>query len=211
MDAAKAPIQEGQLLWTPRPEFAARSNMARFQAWLRSARGIVTADYESLWRWSVSEPAAFWTAIWDYFGILHDGSYASAMSSMEMLGVRWFEGARVNYAEHLLRHESVARPDEVVFHHLSETRPLRTMTWHTLGSQVRILATQLRAMGVKPGDRVVSYMPNVPETAIAMMATVAIGAVWSPAHRVRRQNRGGPIRTDRAEGHFRRRRLSLCR
>ena len=80
MDPAKAPIQEGQLLWTPRPEFAAGSNMARFQAWLRSARGIVTADYESLWRWSVSEPAAFWTAIWDYFDILHDGSYASAMS-----------------------------------------------------------------------------------------------------------------------------------
>src|SRR6266851_3194695 len=181
MDPAKAPIQEGQLLWAPRLEFAAGSNMARFQAWLRSARGIVTADYESLWRWSVSEPAAFWTAIWDYFDILHDGSYASAMSSLEMLGVRWFEGARVNYAEHLLRHESVAGPDEVVFHHLSETRPLRTMTWHTLGSQVRILATQLRAMGVKPGDRVVSYMPNVPETAIAMMATVAIGAVWSSA------------------------------
>jgi acetoacetyl-CoA synthetase len=181
MDPAKAPIQEGQLLWTPRTEFAAGSNMARFQAWLRSARGIATADYESLWRWSVSEPAAFWTAIWDYFDILHDGSYASAMSGMEMLGVRWFEGARVNYAEHLLRHESVAGPDEVVFHHLSETRPLRTMTWHTLGSQVRILATQLRAMGVKPGDRVVSYMPNVPETAIAMMATVAIGAVWSSA------------------------------
>jgi acetoacetyl-CoA synthetase len=181
MDPAKAPIQEGRLLWTPRPEFAAESNMARFQAWLRSARGIMTADYDSLWRWSVTEPAAFWTAIWDYFEIRHDGSYASAMSSPEMLGVKWFEGARVNYAEHLLRHESSARPDEVVFHHLSETRPLRTMTWHALGAQVRILSTQLRAMGVRPGDRVVSYMPNVPETAIAMMATVAIGAVWSSA------------------------------
>src|SRR5258706_6578060 len=181
MDPAKAPIQEGQLLWTPRPEFAAGAKVALFQGWGRAGGGVGTADYESLGGWWVSEPAAFWTAIWDYFDILHDGSYASAMSSLEMLGVRWFEGARVNYAEHLLRHESVAGPDEVVFHHSSETRPLRTMTWHTLGSQVRILATQLRAMGVKPGDRVVSYMPNVPETAIAMMATVAIGAVWSSA------------------------------
>jgi len=179
--SANSSIQEGQLLWTPRPEFAAGSNMARFQAWLRAARGIPTSDYESLWRWSVGEPAAFWTAIWDYFEVLHDSSYARAMSSLEMLGVKWFEGARVNYAEHLLRQESVARPDKVVFHHLSEIRPLRTMTWQALGSQVRILATQLRAMGVKPGDRVVSYMPNVPETAIAMMATVATGAVWSSA------------------------------
>src|ERR1700692_2538417 len=142
MDPAKAPIQEGQLLWTPRPEFAAGSNMARFQAWLRSARGIVTPDYESLWRWAVSEPGAFWTAIWDYFEVRHDGSYSSAMSSPEMLGVKWFEGARVNYAEHLLRHESSARPDKVVFHHLSETRPLRTMTWYALGAQARILSTQ---------------------------------------------------------------------
>src|SRR5882672_56669 len=181
MDPAKAPIQEGQLLWTPRPEFAAGSNMARFQAWLRSARGIVTADYESLWRWSVSEPAAFWTAIWDYFDVLHDGSYASAMSSLEMLDVRWFVGARLNYAEHMLRHEDRATPEEIAFHHLTEARPLATLTWRELGRQVRILATRLRAMGVKPGDRVVSYMPNVPETAIAMMATVAIGAVWSSA------------------------------
>jgi acetoacetyl-CoA synthetase len=98
-----------------------------------------------------------------------------------MLGVRWFEGARVNYVEHMLRHERTARPDEVAFHHLSETRALATMGWQELGRQVRILATQLRAMGVGPGDRVVSYMPNVPETAIAMMATGAIGAIWASA------------------------------
>src|SRR5258708_39614092 len=98
MDPAKGTIQEGQLLWAPRPEFAAGSNIARFQAWLRSARGIVTADYESLWRWAGSEPAAFLTAIWDYFDILHDGSYASAMSSLGMLGGGWVEGARGEYA-----------------------------------------------------------------------------------------------------------------
>src|SRR5258708_18652014 len=99
MDPAKTPIQEGQLLWTPRPEFAAGSNMARFQAWLRSARGVVTADYESLWRWSVSEPAAFLTAIWDYFYILHDGSDANALRHPVVLGGRWVEGAPGNYLE----------------------------------------------------------------------------------------------------------------
>jgi acetoacetyl-CoA synthetase len=173
-------VQEGELLWTPRPQFAAESKLAAFQAWLAD-RGVPTGDYAALWHWSVSEPDAFWTAIWNYFDIIHDGSYVRAMSSLDMLGVRWFDGARVNYAEHLLRPERTASANKIALHHSSEIRPLSSTTWSTLGSQVRILATQLRAMGVKPGDRVVSYMPNVPETAIAMMATVAVGAVWSSA------------------------------
>jgi len=174
-------VEEGQLLWTPRPEFAAGSNIARFQAWLTSERGVATSDYASLWQWSVTEPAPFWNAIWDYFEVRHDGTYSRSMSALDMLGVRWFEGARVNYAEHLLRHASAVNSASIAFHHLSENRPLSHMTWHSLAAQVRVLATQLRALGVEPGDRVVSYMPNVPETAIAMMATVAVGAVWSSA------------------------------
>jgi len=174
-------VEEGDLLWTPRPDFAAGSNVVRFQRWLLEQRGVATADYAALWRWSVDEPAAFWSAIWDFFEIRHDGTYFRSMSSQDMLGVRWFEGARVNYAEHLLRHETKAAPDTVVFHHLAENRPLVTLSWQALGAEVRILATQLRAMGVQPGDRVVSYLPNIAETAIAMMATVAIGAVWSSA------------------------------
>jgi acetoacetyl-CoA synthetase len=178
--SADESVQEGELLWTPRPRFAAESNLAGFQTWL-AARGVHTGDYAALWQWSVSEPDAFWTAIWNYFNIIHDGNYLRAMSSLDMLGVRWFDGARVNYAEHLLRPELTASANKIALHHSSEVRPLSSTTWSTLGSQVRILATQLRAMGVKPGDRVVSYMPNVPETAIAMMATVAVGAVWSSA------------------------------
>ena len=174
-------VAEGQLLWTPRPEFAASSNLARYQRWLKESRGIDKPDYDSLWRWSVTDLDAFWQSIWDYFDVLHDGNPQRALDKREMLGVRWFEGARVNYVEHMLRHEGKAAPGEVALHHLSETRPLATMSWQELGRQVRILATQLRAMGVGPGDRVVSYMPNVPETAIAMMATAAIGAVWSSA------------------------------
>lgn len=174
-------VAEGELLWSPRPEFAANSNLAQYQRWLADSRGINTPDYDSLWRWSVTDPDAFWRSIWDYFDVQHDGSARQAMDRRTMLGVQWFAGARVNYVEHLLRHEAVAADDEVVFHHLSETRALSAVTWLELGRQVRILATQLRAMGVGPGDGVVSYMPNVPETAIAMMATAAIGAVWSSA------------------------------
>ena len=174
-------VAEGQLLWTPRPEFAASSNVARYQRWLGDTRGIDTPDYDSLWRWSVTDLDGFWRSIWDYFEVIHEGRFARALDKREMLGVHWFEGARVNYVEHMLRQEQRAAPGETVFHHLSETRPLASMTWHELGRQVRVLATQLRAMGVVPGDRIVSYMPNVPETAVAMMATAAIGAVWSSA------------------------------
>jgi acetoacetyl-CoA synthetase len=177
-------VTEGQLLWTPRPEFAATSNIARYQRWLRESRGVDLASYAALWQWSVTELEAFWRSIWDYFDVQYDGSFRQALSTTqsgtEMLGVRWFEGARVNYAEHLLRHEG-DDGDAIAFHHLSETRPLATMTRRELGRQVRIVATQLRAMGVRPGDCVASYMPNVPETAIAMLATAAIGAVWSSA------------------------------
>jgi acetoacetyl-CoA synthetase len=174
-------VTEGQLLWSPRPEFAASSNLARYQRWLRETRGLDLADYAALWEWSVTDLDAFWTSIWEYFEIEHDGTYRKALDRHEMLGVRWFEGARVNYAEHMLRHEHRAADGAVAFHHLSECRPLETMTWAELGAEVRTLATQLRQMGVGPGDRVVSYMPNVPETAIAMMATVAVGAVWACA------------------------------
>ncbi|NKF21862.1 acetoacetate--CoA ligase [Solimonas marina] len=173
-------VQEGELLWTPRAEFAQGSQIARYQRWLREQRGVETSDYATLWNWSVREPEAFWATIWDYFDVQSSVPYSRVLDTHQMPGCKWFEDSRLNYAEHLLRQEAIA-PDATVFHHLSETRPLAQMSWRELGRQVRILATELRALGVQPGDRVVSYMPNVPETAIAMMATTAIGAVWSSA------------------------------
>ncbi|NGY04503.1 acetoacetate--CoA ligase [Solimonas terrae] len=175
-------VQEGELLWTPRPEFAQRSQLARYQNWLRERRGLDFAldDYAGLWRWSVDQPEQFWETIWDYFDVQATVPFSRVLDRRQMPGVKWFEDSRLNYAEHMLRHEAIA-PDAVVFHHRSETRPLAQMRWRDLGAQVRVLATRLRALGVRPGDRVVSYMPNVPETAIAMLATTAIGATWSSA------------------------------
>jgi acetoacetyl-CoA synthetase len=174
-------VKEGQLLWTPRPEFARDSGVAHYMDWLRSSGRHAAADYDELWQWSVTDLEAFWGSIWDYFEVRSDTPYQRVLGGTGMLDVQWFEGSKVNYAEHLLRHEEKAASGETVFHHLSEFRPLKTMSWQELGSKVRILATQLRGLGVKPGDCVVSYMPNVPETAIAMMATTSIGAVWSSA------------------------------
>lgn len=174
-------MREGEILWTPPLERFADSNLARFTRWLERERGLVFVDYEALWRWSISDLEAFWRAIWDYFEVISDAPYDRAVAGTGMTDARWFEGARVNYAEHALRHEGRAAAHEVVFSHSSETREIATMTWHQLGSAVRRLATRLRELGICPGDRIVSYMPNIPETAIAMLATVAVGAVWSSA------------------------------
>jgi acetoacetyl-CoA synthetase len=174
-------VSEGELLWTPRPEFAADSNLAQYIAWLNQTKGMAIADYEALRQWSVTEIESFWESIWDYFKVDSSTPYSQVLDRRTMPGAKWFEGSRVNYAEHLLRYEAKAKDTDAAFHHMTETRPLRKMGWSELGSKVRILATQLRKLGVERGDRVVSYMPNLPETAIAMIATIAIGAVWSSA------------------------------
>jgi len=176
-----AKVEEGQLLWTPREAFANASSLAAYIRWLAEHRGLHFADYEALRVWSVTEIEAFWATVWEYFEVQSQTPYQQVLDTRRMPGGRWFEGSRLNYAEHLLRHELNAEPGATVFHHCSENRPLAAMSWQELGRQVRIVATQLRAMGVGPGDRVVSYLPNVPETAVAMIATTAIGAVWSSA------------------------------
>ena len=147
----------------------------------RESHRIEVADYEALRKWSVTDIEAFWASIWDYFKVQSATPYKQVLDRRIMPGARWFEGSGVNYAEHLLRYEAKASASDVAFHHLTETRPLKTMGWAELAGKVRILATQLRKLGLKPGDRVVSYMPNLPETAIAMIATIAIGAIWSSA------------------------------
>jgi acetoacetyl-CoA synthetase len=174
-------MTEGELLWTPDPADAAASAVARFMRWLTATRGHSFADYEQLRRWSVTDLDGFWAAVWDFFEVESAQPYERVLSSRSMPGAVWFEGSRVNYAEHMLRHERVAAPDEAAIVHSSELRPLARMTWRELGNAVRVLATQLRARGIRPGDRVAAYLPNIPETAIAMLATMAIGAVWSSA------------------------------
>jgi len=169
-------VKEGDLLWTPSEAFVRNANVTAFIDWLRVNRGVDCADYGALWRWSVVDVAAFWGALWDYFGIESPTPYSTVLENPAMPGARWFPGARINFAEQLLRQ---ARPGEVALHHLSETTGLQGMTWDELGHQVRCVATQLRRLGVGPGDRVVSYMPNVPQTAVAMLATAAIGGIWS--------------------------------
>lgn len=172
-------VTEGQLLWSPRPDYAAQSQLTQFMSWLRQTKGMDFADYEALRRWSVDDIEGFWSALWEYFDIESDAAPSAVLEGEGMMNARWFTGARVNYAEHLLRYETQAAEGETAIFHQTEKRPLDRMSWQQLGRQVRVLATRLRSMGVRPGDRVVSYMPNVPETTVAMIASIAVGAVWS--------------------------------
>jgi acetoacetyl-CoA synthetase len=173
-------VTEGELLWTPDPGRAAETTVARFMRRL-AEQGRPFASYEELRRWSVTDLDGFWAAVWEFFDVESSRPYERVLSSRAMPGAVWFAGSRVNYAEHLLRYERVAARGETALVHSSELRPLARMSWQELGGATRVVATRLRALGVRPGDRVAAYMPNIPETVIAMLATTAIGAVWSSA------------------------------
>jgi acetoacetyl-CoA synthetase len=172
----KSIVRVGDLLWTPSASWIANTNLTAFTAWLERERGKHFADYMNLWRWSVSDIEGFWQSIWDFFDIRASAPPTRILEGRSMPGAQWFPGAHLNYAEHVLRQ---ARPgaDAVLF--LSETTPLTGVPWDGFASQIRTLATQLRALGINPGDRVVAYLPNIPQTMIAMLATAAIGAVWA--------------------------------
>ena len=132
-------VEEGKLLWTPSAAFTESSQLRQFERWLAAKRDLRFADFDALWRWSVTQPEAFWGALWDYFEIESATPYTSVVSGA-MPRARWFTGCRLNYAEHVLRHERVAAPDEVAIVHQSELRDRAVVTWHELGSAVRVLA-----------------------------------------------------------------------
>jgi acetoacetyl-CoA synthetase len=168
--------KEGELLWTPRPDFAQSSQLAQFMEWLRGKRGLDFPDYAALREWSVDRIEDFWAALWEYFAIESSTAYSCVLKERVMPGAVWFPGARVNFARHMLRNGRRGRP---AIHHRSEIRVPATVNWEDLRDQVATLAEAMRRMGIRPGDRVASTLPNTPEAVIALLATTAIGAVWS--------------------------------
>jgi acetoacetyl-CoA synthetase len=169
-------VREGDLLWTPGPDRIGRANVTAFIRWLARERGLTFDSYPALWRWSVTDLDGFWQAVWDYCGIEASAPPTAVLGRRTMPGAEWFPGARLNYAQHVLRRE---QPGADALYYQSEATPLAGLAWPDLANSVRVLATRLRAMGVRPGDRVASCMPNTPPTVIAMLATTSIGAVWT--------------------------------
>ena len=163
-------------IWRPSSAAIEDAELTRYTQWLGETRGLAFDDYEALWTWSVTDLEGFWGSLWEYFEIGASAPYERVLGRRAMPGAEWFPGARLSYAEHVFRGK---RDEDVAIVHASETRPLAEIRWGELRESTAQIAAGLRARGVTRGDRVVAYMPNIPETTAAFLACASIGAVWS--------------------------------
>ena len=169
-----ATTQQGDLLWEPSEERLDRATLTRYLGWLRSEKGLEFDDYAALWRWSTEEIEAFWASVWEFCDVL--GDYDEVLPRGGMPGAQWFSGAELSYAEHIFRDKP---GDRVAIRHASELRELGEWTWDDLREHTARIRAGLRAMGIERGDRVVAYLPNIPETIAAFLAVASLGGVWS--------------------------------
>jgi acetoacetyl-CoA synthetase len=172
------PVEEGTVLWTPSAKTIADANVTRYQRWLADTRGLTFADYHDLWRWSTEHVEDFWASVWEHFDVIGHAPYRRVLDARRMPGARWFDGATLNYAEHIFRDRDADQP---ALYFQSEQRPLAMWTWAELERRVAGLARELRRIGVRRGDRVVAYVPNIPEAVVGLLATASLGAIWSSA------------------------------
>ncbi|GAA0653927.1 acetoacetate--CoA ligase [Kitasatospora atroaurantiaca] len=185
---------QDQPLWRPDPARAATAQIVAFQAWAAEHHGApaaplapvptddeAAARFAALHAWSTEDLSRFWAAITEWFEVRFSTAPESVLADPAMPGAQWFPGARLNYAEHALRFgEAPENADKPAILHLDETtdEPV-TLTWAELRRQVGSLAAALRERGVRPGDRVSAYLPNIPQAAVALLASAAVGAVWT--------------------------------
>ncbi|MFO7961553.1 MAG: acetoacetate--CoA ligase [Nitriliruptoraceae bacterium] len=170
-----ADVALGTLLWEPPSDARTTTRMGRFITEVERSRGLELPTYEAAWRWSVDDLDAFWAEVARWFDVTFHGPPSSVLSSRDLPGARWYPGATLNYAEHALRR----RDDEPAIVARSQTRDEVVVSFAELADQVARAAAGLRRLGVERGDRVVGYLPNVPETIVAFLACASIGAIWS--------------------------------
>lgn len=160
--------------WTPTEADVAEARVTDFARFVRERTGLDVPDYQSLWRWSIDDVDAFWAALWDYFDL---GDRPEAvLASTEMPGAQWFPGVQLNYVDQVVRNASSDRPAIL---YLAEGGDITEVSWAELLGRTAAFADKLRSLGVTAGDRVIGYLPNIPEAVIAFLATASIGAVWS--------------------------------
>ena len=168
------PADAPEVLWRPPQDVMETSVIGRYLAWLEEHRELRFPSYKELWEWSVSDLEGFWSSIWEFFQV--DGTaYERVLSGREMPGVQWFEGATLNYAQHSLR----TTGDRVMVSSLSQTRGPQHLSADQLRNQVARARAGLQRLGVKKGDRVAAYLPNISEALVAFLAGASLGAVWS--------------------------------
>ncbi|MFN0175972.1 MAG: acetoacetate--CoA ligase [Saprospiraceae bacterium] len=165
-----------KLLWQPSPSLLSDCNLARYTQWLAQEKNLHFNDYSSLWKWSTDHIADFWESLWEYFKIAHHAPYSKVLSGNQMPDYKWFEGATLNYAEHIFRQKTDARP-AIIFQ--SERHSLTEMSWAEMERQTASLTHFFRESGIQAGDRVAAFLPNSPHAVVAVLATMSVGAVWS--------------------------------
>src|SRR6266700_6474038 len=167
-----SPSSGNDILWAPSEQLKQQVNMTKYMQWLADEQGLRFSEREALWEWSVTHLEDFWASIWEYFHIKASHPYASVLLERKMPGAKWFQGARLNYAEHVFRN---ATPDHPALLFRSERHDLIEVSWDELNQKVGAVAAALRKLGVRSGERVVAYMPNIPQTTIAFLACASIG------------------------------------
>jgi acetoacetyl-CoA synthetase len=170
-------MMTGELLWSPPSDMRQSTELGRYLNWLRDRRGRDFVSYNELWRWSTSDLEGFWGSIWDFYGLRASVTPERVLGSATMPGADWFPGARLNYAEHLVGADEDR--DRIAVLARSQTRAPSELTFGELRAQVAAARAGLQRLGVGAGDRVVAYLPNIPETLVAFIATASLGAVWS--------------------------------
>ncbi|ANB61799.1 acetoacetate--CoA ligase [Anoxybacteroides amylolyticum] len=168
-------VTDGDILWTPTKEQIEQSSVKKYMNWLEVKKGLTFDSHAALWKWSVEKLEQFWETVWEYGEIQSSAPYTCVLEERKMPRANWFPGARLNYAEHIFR--NMQEKPALLFR--SERVSLREVTWAELKQQTAAVASALKKLGVKQGDRVVAYMPNIPETVVAFLACASIGAIWS--------------------------------
>jgi acetoacetyl-CoA synthetase len=163
-------------LWEGSKQFKENSHLNAYKQWLFTNKGLEFKNYQELWQWSVTEIEDFWESIWHYFKVTSHQPYTKVLSSYEMPNSKWFEGATINYAEHLFKK---AKDNETAIIFGNETGLNQEISWLELKTKVASLATYFKSIGVIKDDRVVAFLPNIPEATIAFLAVNSIGAIWS--------------------------------
>jgi len=163
-------------IWTPPAARVAASNLTRFAAFARERHGAPAGDYAALWRWSVDQREAFWSAVMEFADVRHTPGTAPVLRHRDrMPGAVWFEDTKLNFAENMLARDD----DNVAIVFCNERGARREISYRSLAAEVARVAAGLRAMDVGPGDRVAGFVPNLPEAVIAMLATTSLGAAWT--------------------------------
>ncbi|MEL6527811.1 MAG: AMP-binding protein, partial [Chloroflexota bacterium] len=167
---------QGSLLWQPTAEIINNSNLTYFRLWLNDKLALNLADYDAMWQWSVDNIASFWEQWAQYANVIFHTQPTTILADSTMPNAQWFTDATLNYAENIFSRYTDERPMMV---YKAEDQDAVTLQWADIYAQVNQLATRLRALGVEKGDRVVNFMPNRPESIVALLAVTSIGAVWS--------------------------------